>query len=82
MNDFKARDKQIESGKISNALQCLSDDANGGVQPTSDEVTIKRKYCTVTNLLQEKQPCSQKADLKYVVYDLKNRDFSFHPSNF
>ena len=71
----------MESAKISNALRCLSDDAKGGVLSTSDKVTIKGKNCTVLDLLQEKHPCSQIADLKNVVTDLKNRDLPFHPSS-
>ena len=61
----------MESGKI----HC-------GVQSTSDKLTIKGKNCIVLDLLQEKLPCSQKADIKYVVADLKNRDLPFHPSIF
>ena len=80
VDEFKAFDKQMESDKISNAVRCLSDDAKGGV--LSDKVTIKGNNCTVIDLLQEKHPCSQKADLKYVVTDLKNRDLPFHPSIF
>ena len=82
MDEFKALDKQMESGKISNALRCLSVDAKGGVLSTSDKVTIKRQNYTVLNFLQEKHPCSQKAYPKYVVTGLKNRDLPFHPSFF
>ena len=82
VDEFKALDKQMESGNISNALQCLSDDAKGGVLSTSNKVTIKGKNCTVLDLLQEKHPCSQKVDRKYVVTDLKNRDLPFHTSFF
>ena len=69
-------------GKISNALRCLSEDAKVGVLSTSDKATIERKNCTVLDFLQEKQPCSQKDNLKYVVTDLKHRDLPFHPSTF
>ena len=58
VDDFKAFDKQMESGKISNALRCLSDDAKGGVISISDKVTIKGKTFTLVDLLQEKHPCS------------------------
>ena len=34
VHDIKVLDKQMESGKISNALRCLSDDARGGVPTT------------------------------------------------
>ena len=67
-------------GKISNALRCLSEDAMGGVLSTSNKVTIERKNCTVLDFLQEKKPCSQKDNLKYVVTELKHRDLPFHPS--
>ena len=82
MDEIKAFDKQRESVKISNALRCLSEDAKGGVLSTSHRVTIKGKNCTVLDPLQEKHPCSQKADLKYLVNHLKNQDLPFHPSIF
>ena len=63
-------------------LRCLSDVAKRGVLSTSDKVSIKRKNCTVLDLLQEKHPCSQKAALKYIVTDLENRRLPFHPSIF
>ena len=43
VDEFKAFDKRIVSGKISNVLQCLSDVAKGGVLSTSDKVTLKGK---------------------------------------
>ena len=63
VDEFKAFDKQMESGKISNALRCLSEDAKGGVLSTSDKMTNKGKNCTVLNLLQEKYQCSQKTKM-------------------
>ena len=53
----------MESGKILNALQCLSNNAKGSVLSTSDKVINKGKTCTVLELLQENHPCSQKANL-------------------
>ena len=61
----------MESGKKSNALRCLSDDAKGDVLPTYEKVLITRTNCTVLDLIQEKHPCSRKADPKYVLSDLK-----------
>ena len=49
---------------------------------TSDKSNIKGKNWTILDLLQEKHPCGQKVDLKYVVNDLKNRDLPFHSSIF
>ena len=72
-------DKQMECGKISNALRCLLNDAKGGVYQHPINRLSKEKNCTVHNLLQEKHPCSQKSDLKYVVTDLRNQDLPFHP---
>ena len=40
------------------------------------------KSCAVLDLLQEKHQCIQKADLKYVVRDLKNWHLQFNPSIF
>ena len=82
VDEFKAFGKQMESGKISDASRCLSDDAKGGVLSTSDKVTIRVKNCTVLDFLQEKHPCRQKVDLKYVITDLKSRDLPFHASIF
>ena len=82
MDECKVFDKQMVSGEISNALRCLSDIANGGVLSISGKVTVKRKNCTVLDLLQEKHPFSQKSNLKYVITDLKIGDLSFHPTIF
>ena len=81
MDEFNALDKQIESGTISNALRCLSDEAKSDALSTSDSVTTNGKNFTVLDL-QKKHPCNQKADLKYVVTDLKYGDLQFHPSIF
>ena len=43
VNEFKAFDKLMVSGEISNALRCLSDNANDGVLSISDKMTVKRK---------------------------------------
>ena len=43
LDEFKVFDKQMESGKISNALRCLSDDGNGGVLSTSNKSDYQRK---------------------------------------
>ena len=72
----------MESGNIANALRYLADDAQGGVLSTSNKAIIKGRDCSLLHLPQEKHPCSQKVDPKYVVTDLKNRVLIFHPSIF
>ena len=77
VDEFQAFDKQMESGKISRALRCLPDDAKGGVISASYKMFIEGRNCTVLDLLQEKHPCSQKADSKNVVTDPKYGICSF-----
>ena len=70
VGELKAFDKHMESAKIWNALWCLSGDAKGGVLSTSDRVVMRGKNCIAINILQEKQPCRQKADLKNIATNL------------
>ena len=64
VDEYKAFDKQMKSGKISNTLRCLSDNAKGSVVSTSDKVTIKGIKCNLLDVLQEEHPCSLQGDLK------------------
>ena len=46
VNKYQAFDKQMESGKISDALRYLSDDEKGGKLSTSDIIVIRGKTGT------------------------------------
>ena len=68
----------MESGKISNALCCLSGYSNGCVLSTSDRGILEGKNHNILDDVQEKHPFSYKAGAKYVVNYLKNRLLPFH----
>ena len=58
IDKLKIFDNQMESGNISNALRCLSNDAEGVGLSISDIVNIKEKNCTV--LLYQSTTCTQR----------------------
>ena len=64
-NEFKLFDKNMEIGKTSNALRCLTDESKGGVLPLIQKLGTK----TVMDILGEKHPAPQTANLDYVVKD-------------
>ena len=65
------------SDRLTNALGCLSEYADGCVLSTTSKMTIKGRNCTVLTVLLEKHTCRQKLDLTYNIIKLKHRDLLF-----
>ena len=58
-------DKQITSGKISNAMRCLTEESKGGVLNINQKIGDK----TVLQILQDKHPKPEVANPTYIVKD-------------
>ena len=77
-NEFKLFDKNMETGKVSNALRCLTEESKGGVLPINQKLGTK----LVMDILVEKHPAPQTAKLDYVVKDPNLNTLPYHHSIF
>ena len=66
----------METGKISNALRCLTDQSEGAVLPLNQKLETK----TVMDRLVEKHPAPQTANFDYVVKDPQSNILPYHHS--
>ena len=68
----------METGKVSNALRCLTEESKGRVLPLNQKLGTK----TVMDIIVEKHPAPQTANLDYVVKDPHLYTLPYHHSIF
>ena len=81
-DEFKEFDKYMCSGKISNAIRCLTDETKGGVLSVNQKITVKGKTKSVLEILQEKHPKSKPLNPDLIVPDNPPNSLPFHPAIF
>ena len=73
-DDYKEFDEHMSTGKISNAIRSLTEEAKGGILSLTDKVDIK----TVLDILREKNLEPSKANLNYLVIIEHPKSLPYH----
>ena len=72
----------MATGKISNAIRCLTDECKGGILSIDDTVTKDGITKTVYDILIEKHPVAKSASEAYVVTEKYAKSLPYHASIF
>ena len=78
VDEYKECDKYMSTGKLSNAIRSLTEEAKAGVLSLTEKVDRKR----VLDVLREQHPKPCKANLNYVVSNEHPKKLPYHQSLF